>query len=342
MEKGSDTRSGLLWEVERLLDECTELPQVLLMENVPQVHGKKHKQHFDKWIEFLESKGYSNHWQDLDAKDYGVPHNRKRCFMVSILGDYSFEFPKPIPLQLKFIDMLDSVVDEKFYLSDKQINAIENSTFNTARGRIQKKDYCDTLCARDWKDPKCVIEPIRLGGIYDTENSRHQAGSIWDKNSIAPTINTMQGGNSQPLVIDEPSPHRFYKQAFETLNENECKTGDIIDAFNKRVNKSGISPTITTCPDGFKTAILTAVDPTDNAQYRGRVRKITPKECWRLMGFDDSDYEKAEKVCSNTQLYKQAGNSIVVDVLMAIFKELFAVKEQACSQWLTELLGGVG
>lgn len=130
MEKGSGTRSGLLWEVERLLNECAELPQVLLMENVPQVHGKKNKEHFDKWIEFLVSKGYSNYWQDLNAKDYGIPQSRDRCFMVSILGDYSYEFPKPIPLTLKLGDMLEKEVDEKYYLSDKAILGRMNTKFN--------------------------------------------------------------------------------------------------------------------------------------------------------------------------------------------------------------------
>lgn len=126
MEKGSGTRSGLLWEVERLLNECDELPQVLLMENVPQVHGKKNKEHFDKWIDFLTSKGYSNFWQDLNAKNYGIPQSRDRCFMVSILGEFSYEFPKPIPLTLKLGDMLEKDVDEKYYLSDRHIESISN------------------------------------------------------------------------------------------------------------------------------------------------------------------------------------------------------------------------
>jgi DNA (cytosine-5)-methyltransferase 1 len=129
MKKGSGTRSGLLWEVERLLNECDELPQVLLMENVPQVHSKKNKEHFDKWIEFLESKGYSNYWQDLNAKNYGIPQSRNRCFMVSILGDYTFEFPKPIPLTLTLKDMLEMEVDEKYYLSDKAIQGRMNTKF---------------------------------------------------------------------------------------------------------------------------------------------------------------------------------------------------------------------
>lgn len=95
MSKGSNTRSGLLWEVERLLNETEYLPQLLLMENVPQVHSKKNLSDFEDWINFLESKGYSNFYQDLNAKDYGVAQNRNRCFMVSILGDFTFSFPKP-------------------------------------------------------------------------------------------------------------------------------------------------------------------------------------------------------------------------------------------------------
>ena len=119
MSKGTGTRSGLLWEVERILDECTELPQVLIMENVPQVHSKKNIDDFNTWIKFLESKGYSNYYKDLNAKNFGIPQNRNRTFMVSILGDYSYEFPKEFPLELRLKDVLDPVVEEKYYLSDK-------------------------------------------------------------------------------------------------------------------------------------------------------------------------------------------------------------------------------
>ena len=120
MTKGSGTRSGLLWEVERLLNEVENLPQVLLMENVPQVHGKKNIDDFNKWIEFLESKGYSNYWQDLNAKDYGVAQNRNRCFMVSILGNYSYTFPGVIPLNKIMRDYLEPEVDEKYYINNEK------------------------------------------------------------------------------------------------------------------------------------------------------------------------------------------------------------------------------
>lgn len=125
MTKGTGTRSGLLWEVERILDECnSELPQILLMENVPQVIGKKNIKDFDLWRKKLESLGYSNYAQLLNAKNYGIPQNRNRCFMVSILGDYYYEFPKKQKLKLKLKDMLEENVDEKYYLSDKAISYI--------------------------------------------------------------------------------------------------------------------------------------------------------------------------------------------------------------------------
>ena len=130
---------------------------------------------------------------------------------------------------------------------------------------------------------------------------------------------------------------RFYRQAFETMKSGDCEYGDTIDAFNMRVNKSGISPTITTRPEGFKTAIIVVDEPIVYDGYNGvvkrngqgiiesavRIRKLTPKECWRLMGFDDESYIKAAKVTSHSKLYKQAGNSIDVDVLTEIFRELF-------------------
>ena len=126
MTKGSGTRSGLLWEVERLLNEVEYLPQVLMMENVPQVHGAKNMDDFQNWIDFLESKGYSNFWQDLNAKNYGVAQNRNRTFMVSILGHAKYTFPEPIELNKVMKDYLEDEVDEKYYVtSQKALDLIE-------------------------------------------------------------------------------------------------------------------------------------------------------------------------------------------------------------------------
>lgn len=121
MTKGSGTRSGLLWEVERLLGEMTERPQILLMENVNQVVGSTGIKDFAQWIARLEELGYKNYWQLMNAKDYGIPQNRNRCFMVSLLGDYYYSFPKPQKLTVRLKDFLDKKVDEKYYLSDKTV-----------------------------------------------------------------------------------------------------------------------------------------------------------------------------------------------------------------------------
>lgn len=122
MKKGSGTRSGLLWEVERLLHECGEnLPHILVMENVKQVIGAKNKRDFDSWRESLSRMGYTSQYQVLNAKDYGVPQNRERCFMVSWLGNFTYEFPKPIPLTRRLRDVLEDDVDVRYYLTDEQI-----------------------------------------------------------------------------------------------------------------------------------------------------------------------------------------------------------------------------
>jgi len=120
MKRDSGTRSSLLWEIERLLNECTELPQILLLENVIQVHSEKNLPDFEEWIQFLRSKGYSNYYGDLNAKDFGVPQNRDRCFMVSMLGKYDFQFPKTIPLEKVINDVLEEEVPEKFFIRNEK------------------------------------------------------------------------------------------------------------------------------------------------------------------------------------------------------------------------------
>lgn len=129
MAKGSGTRSGMLWEVERILDECNgNLPQILLMENVPDVIGAKNIKHFAQWVKKLEQLGYTSKWQCLNAKDYGVPQNRDRCFMVSWLGNHYYDFPQPIKLEKRLKDVLETNVDEKYYLSSDIIKYFEKHT----------------------------------------------------------------------------------------------------------------------------------------------------------------------------------------------------------------------
>lgn len=371
MTKGSGTRSGLLWEVERLLNETENLPQVLLMENVPQVHGTKNIDDFNLWIDFLKSKGYSNFWQDLNAKDYGVAQNRKRCFMVSILGNEFYEFPQPVKLNKCIKDYLEDEVDEKYYIKsekayklilDLQERGILESAPSTAclmnLNKVEKvdNDVAKTLCARDYKGFGTGFDVqnriIVIGKMDHTlDNTLESANRIYSKDGICPTIPTCAGGNIQPKFIDElktivgmrgrnpenPSDRTAgikTEQRLEPNGDGLCNTLTSVQKDNllleekpECINLYDDQGKETSFQDrGYKTdkispAITTSFRPSYEIE-KYRIRKLTPKECWRLMGFSDEDFEKAAKVNSNTQLYKQAGNSIVKDVLMAIFRQM--------------------
>lgn len=129
-----------------------------------------------------------------------------------------------------------------------------------------------------------------------------------NKDGLVNTLTTVQKDN---LVMECD----FYKKAIDTMIDGNAEEGDVVDAFNGVVHKDGLCPTITTRPEGKKTAILPCV-----SKYR--IRKLTPREVWRLMGYTDADFEKAASQVSNTQLYKTAGNAIVKQVLMAIFSQM--------------------
>ena len=347
------TRSGLLFEVERLLNIANEkgtLPKYLLLENVKNLVSKKFKADFDRWLDFLSALGYTNYWQILNAKDYGIPQNRERVFCVSIRGEHSpFKFPEKQELKLRLRDMIDEVVDEKYYLKESTIRSIINSSFNSRRDSIKRGDeIANTLMQRDYKGPQCVQVGEVVGGKWDKMHDISRR--VYEPNGLSPTVHCQQGGNTElkiivegnyspsdhnaarivnpeglaptvmenhgtvtaiaenfvlgglqehqtprmdgispalteamgkgggqtPLIIDTKSSEeeRFFRQAVETVLENDCGVGDTVDAFNKKVNRSGVCPTITTRPEGFKTAILPIVeDKSDNpviVAMRGR------------------------------------------------------------------------
>lgn len=242
----------------------------------------------------------------------------------------NFTFPPKQELKLKLKDILEDNVDEKYYLSNEQVNKIKYSKFAQEKAILQEKDYSDTLLERDWKNPKCVVADYR----YDE-------GLRTRKNGLSPCLTTKIGSPSlsgNTLLIKNAT-----KQGYLEANDGDgCYTSNI-DKKRGTVQKEMI-PTLKTSPDigvcvgstqknaavsknGICPTLTSAMGqggghvPMHN--YNLRIRKLTPKECWLLMGFDDEDFEKASKVNSNTQLYKQAGNSIVVNVLEAIFKNLF-------------------
>lgn len=168
MAKGSGTRSGLLWEVERLLNETENLPQVLLMENVPQVHGEANMPHFIDWIDFLKSKGYSSYWQDLNAKNYGVAQNRDRCFMVSILGDWNYKFPQPIPLNKTMKDYLEEDVDERYYINNEKAQKLIGKLIE------------------DGMIPRQYLSSINELGFIERGTGKHQSNIVYESNGICP------------------------------------------------------------------------------------------------------------------------------------------------------------
>ena len=338
-DKDSGTRSSLMYETIRIVEKLK--PKYVIWENVKNLLSKKHIHNFNAYLETMEQLGYTNYYQVLNAKDYGIPQNRERVFTVSILGNENYEFPKgkennnkidrifnfsarqdcrvvydenglcptlvagmgqgggKVPmfidkgfefppkqeLKLKLKDMLEDNVDEKYYLTDSMINYLENGKYQSSK--VSNK-------------------------LKQTETG------------ICPTLDTMQGGNRQPSIEIKNNTEKgvvvkedktFIEKHYDNFKNKNGYIPEMFNPYNESEIKE-VAPTQSTqC--GSTTSSATVLK-----RECLRIRKLTPKECWRLMGFDDEDFEKASQVNSNTQLYKQAGNSIVVNVLEGILKNL--------------------
>ncbi len=402
------TRSGLLYQVQRLLEVAKAegtLPKYLLLENVKNLVGKKFKSQFDNWLFYLDQLGYDTYWQVLNAKNYGIPQNRERVFAVSILKclNQKYEFPKPETLTKRLADILEDEVDEKFYLSQDKVNTLirnlekSNSVADKvvckersdeglrffkdyAIGTLRTIDACGDkrvielpcVCASRGRNPEnpsdrtvgaptqqrlelnfqgvsntittvqkdnYVVESkiIQVGNIVNTGNWNNlQRGRIYSAEGLSPALNTVGGGGLEPKIIEVG--HYTYPNSDKKHQSNVVYSAE------------GLAPTLDTMQGGSRTPKIIIDDtqqgfngircyanyaPTLRASRYGlktndgiRIRKLTPLECWRLMGFDDEDFYKAQQSgVSNSQLYKQAGNSIVVDVLEKIFKNI--IKESS-------------
>lgn len=281
------------------------LPKYLMLENVKNLVGKKFKPQFDEWVAWLDELGYNTYWKVLNAKDYGVPQNRERVFAISIrkdIDDGKFEFPQPFDNGVRLKDVLEDKVDEKYYLSE---------------------DIQNRLIITDKTLTKNII-----GTTKPEYRSIGQRDLGYSENSIMGTL----------VATD-------YKQPKQILETNRCvKVGDLnyypYETSNRVYSKEGISPTLTTMQGGNTEpkiaepiAYVKAVIEPEIKSFR--VRKLTPRECYRLMGFADEQFDRSQAFTSDSQLYKQAGNSIVVDVLYYIFGKLFEVdtetrKETEC------------
>lgn len=255
MVKGQ-TRSGLLYECEKIIE--AKRPKYLLLENVRNLVGVKFKPAFEDWLCYLETLGYTNYWQVLNAKDYGIPQHRERVFVISILGEHSpYEFPQPIPLTQPVTHFLESTVDSCHQFSDEKTQKIIRPFLQN--GRLNHLNLYPTL--------KGYYLNMLVGST--------QKNAYVGDGSLTPTLTSSMGAGGGHVPM--------------------------------------IGTLVFTCETLHERYFL----PTQS-----QLRRLSPKECWRLMGFSDEDFEKAKQVVSQSQLYKQAGNAIVVPVLEALFKQL--------------------
>ena len=384
-EDGSQTRSGLFFEALRIIEHCQ--PKIAIAENVKNLISKKFNAQFQIVLASLDSAGYNSYYAVLNSKDFGVPQNRERVFIVSIRKDIDtgiFEFPAPFPLEKRLKDVLEEVVDEKYYLSDKMMEYLFTITEkNKARGNgnvyvpTDPEGVSKTITTKEGsrvKDNFIEEQPIlKQVGQMSPNGGNPQSGRIYDADGISPTMDTCSGENRMPKVLVREATKKGYAEAYEgdsinleqpnsttrrgrvgkqvaqTLNTTAFLQGVVVsepvavwDGFNQRVRAdSTVVGTLTqNCGADLKRNGQGIIEATL------RIRKLTPKECFRLMGFDDADFENAkyyneqevamlklrsskkykdlpldEKIerTSDTQLYKQAGNSIVVDVLEELF-----------------------
>lgn len=287
---GKETRSGLLWQVERILLELKELdqlPQILLMENVPAILNEKFKIDFAKWDLLLSKLGYKNYISNLIASDYLIPQIRNRTFMISILDNYSYSFPVKIKEKYTIKDFVEDNVDEKYFVFPKK----------TKNNRL-----VETMKIVDDSD-------VQLIDCFNrTKNKKY-----------SPTIKTGINSSSMIYLITKHGPKLLVpentKKGYAIATDGD---GIYINRPNQKrgVVQKGKIHTIKTNPSDIAIVL-------SNGE-KLYVRKLTPRECFRFMGVKENDFNKISYM-TDRALYKMAGNSIVVQVLMGIFGELLKI-----------------
>lgn len=396
------TRSGLLYEVERLLVTAKQngsLPKYLLMENVDALVSKKYIDSFNNWLERLENLGYHSYYQVINAKNAGVPQNRKRIFVFSILKEIDtgkFTFPVPFDNGIRLKDVLEDTVEERYYLSDEKVasflgNLIKTEDEDTVSIKQATKDgyiKCDLPGVADLSYPEsttrrgrvqengtvsptltaaqtgiCKLEKtnevLQVGNIAEGKSGweNPQTGRIYSTEGCSPTLNTCNGGGHEPKILigcdkSHNSPQIIERANCITAKEDRGisnhraegtsvieKIGNI-NPSGKGINgnvlgENGLAPTLTTNKgEGPKIAISS--DTSYITPYI-RIRKLTPKECHRLMGFDDIDVNRCKAVgMSDAQGYKQAGNSIVTNVISLIAEHFYKAQYDESYECLDE------
>lgn len=335
-EKDSGTRSSIIWHTEKAIR--TLRPKYLLMENVANFVSKAHIGTFKAWMALVESLGYNNFAKVLNATEFGCPQNRERIFVVSIRKDISdkFYFPQPIKLEKRFKDVLESDVDEKYYLSNALISSLsrDNKGFKAMKpstpphtgvascltARMHKMGRSDNyimetnipICLNSKVDGK---QPSVQDRIYSIEGCAVAITSGWLQNIAEPQV--MQVGN----IVDDTN-----------IGFKNPQRGRIYSA-------DGLSPALNCCKGGGLEPKIVEGEITSNNLLElvqaglVRIRKITPREAFRLMDIEE-EYIDVLMSCgvANTGMYQLAGNSIVVGCLYHIFRKMFCETENENDQ----------
>lgn len=278
-DKESNTRSSLMWKTVDIIEQTK--PKYVIWENVKNLLSEKHIHNFNNYIKIMYELGYNSYYQVLNAKDYGIPQNRERVYTISIRKDLNqgFEFPKKQELKLRLKDILENNVDKKYYLSNNQVNNYinnNNGNYNLSgkgiNGNVYSSNIISTITTNKGEGVK-----INIAGNLDIKG-QDSIKRVYSSKGISPTLTNMQGGNRQPKIL-----------CLNTKNKIQSYQQDRVYDIN-----------------GIMTTISAELNGRFNIQEDLKIRRLTPKECWRLMGFSDEDFKKAEKINSNTQLYKQA------------------------------------
>ena len=293
-----DTRGTLFFEIARFASILR--PKYLFLENVKGLLNHDKGNTFEIILSALDELGYNVEWQVLNSKNFGVPQNRERVFIIGHLRGGGGRKVFPIGGDGATITC-----------EQPKINKVGNIR---RKGKSQSGDVVSvdslapTLCSTTTqKDPlKVLIEnEIKQFGIL--QPNYNQSGVVYDTDGISPTIRAYQGGGLEPKIRVKEATSKGYAEA---------EVGDSVNLShpNSKTRRGRVGKQIAN-------TLLTG-ESQGVVEPDFRIRKLTPRECWRLQGFPDWAFDKAQEVNSNSQLYKQAGNSVTVNVIAAIAKEL--------------------
>lgn len=306
------TRGTLFFEIARAAKEIK--PPLLFIENVKGLLSHDKGRTFRTILSTLDELGYNAEWQILNSKDFGVPQNRERVFIIGHLRGTSGREVFPIGES-------NSETDDG--LKIKVVGNTNNGGHGQKSAVYSTDGIMSCLIATDYKQPKQIV-------VLNKENGMpRETNRVYSPDGLSPTLNTMQGGGREPkiMVIDDQgrknkkiSPKQVVPTLRAQSHGNEPKVSIPVltpDRANKRQNGRRFKT------NGEPMFTLTAQDRHGVMTESLKIRKITPRECWRLQGFPDWAFDKAQEVNSKTQLYKQAGNSVTVNVIKVIAERLY-------------------